>query len=390
MTSYATLINIDVDIAQKLVSLVASQTTEQDRQTFKQECKDMIDGLQTQNLIEKILPFTENVLQTQSGEEIESFVQAILSIVYSLSDEVNYSAVFESIIKAFSESQTFPRFRLKALVSLFNLILPEKSPKSQYEVLIALFSFAKTTGQTGLIVHYHSRIEEWIGAWGLTDLADLRKLYQIVSEILSIGGQTSKALHFLIQFFGTYGSQAFPDDVREVAKTAVLSAIKSPVSSFSDRSALLESFSKQELTGELGKLVELLRIICTGQLDTYTAYETSNGAFLTANEIEPSEILYSMRLLTLCSLGCDNPTMTYAQIAAALHVDEMDVETWVVDAVSQDLLEAHMDQFTSTVAIRRCAYISFGPPHWSSLQEKLRSLRTKIVTLLDAVKKHSA
>lgn len=45
---------------------------------------------------------------------------------------------------------------------------------------------------------------------------------------------------FLIKYLGTHGGEIYPPDVQQLATTAVLSAIKSPVSSFSDRNALLE------------------------------------------------------------------------------------------------------------------------------------------------------
>lgn len=45
---------------------------------------------------------------------------------------------------------------------------------------------------------------------------------------------------FLIKYLGTHSGEVYPTAVQELATTAVLSAIKSPVSAFSDRNALLE------------------------------------------------------------------------------------------------------------------------------------------------------
>ena len=61
-----------------------------------------------------------------------------------------------------------------------------------------------------------------------------------MSEILAIDGQTSLSLIYLIKFFDTYLNQKFPNDIEVVAITAIVSAIKSPVSSFQDRLALLQ------------------------------------------------------------------------------------------------------------------------------------------------------
>ena len=61
-----------------------------------------------------------------------------------------------------------------------------------------------------------------------------------MSELLSNDGQSSVGLVYLIKYFNTYTGQKYPVEVEAVATTAVLSAIKSPVSSFADRSALYE------------------------------------------------------------------------------------------------------------------------------------------------------
>ena len=55
--------------------------------------------------------------------------------------------------------------------------------------------------------------------------------------------------------------------------------------------------------------------------------------------------------MTLCSLGCDKTNLTYSDIASVLLINEDEVETWIVDAVGQNLMEAQIDQITSTVVV---------------------------------------
>lgn len=88
-------------------------------------------------------------------------------------------------------------------------------------------------------------------------------------------------------------------------------------------------------------------------------------------------------------MGCDKTNLTYKEIAHSLEVNEDDVENWIVDAVGQGLMLAQMDQTASTVCISRSAHPSFGPEQWKSLQEKLKCLRSKVTSVLDAVKKHT-
>ena len=60
-----------------------------------------------------------------------------------------------------------------------------------------------------------------------------------------------------------------------------------------------------------------------------------------------------MKLLTLCTLGSKMKFLSYAKIAEELEIKYEDVEEWVVDAISNKLLEASMDQFKSQVQVGR-------------------------------------
>lgn len=131
---------------------------------------------------------------------------------------------------------THSRHRLKALLCLLNIVLEEDI---KYDVLINLIAFALATKSSRLIAHFHTRVDEWVVSWKL-DLPQKRKLYQSVSELLAADNKVSLSLTYLIKFFDTFAGEKYPPEVEEIAVTAVLSAIKSPVSSFTDRSALLE------------------------------------------------------------------------------------------------------------------------------------------------------
>ena len=82
-------------------------------------------------------------------------------------------------------------------------------------------------------------MELWVEAWHLST-PDKRELFWTVSNALSKDGQDSIALNFLVKYLNTFVGEAYPDDVRGIIITAVVSAVKSPVSSFPDRATLFE------------------------------------------------------------------------------------------------------------------------------------------------------
>ena len=68
-----------------------------------------------------------------------------------------------------------------------------------------------------------------------------------------------------------------------------------------------------------------------------------------------------MKLLTLCTLGSKMKFLSYTKIAEELEVDVDDVEMWVVDAISNKLLEASMDQFQSQVQVVSAYLLTYLP-----------------------------
>jgi hypothetical protein len=135
-----------------------------------------------------------------------------------------------------------------------------------------------------------------------------------------------------------------------------------------------------------------LDIICTGKLQNFNDFEGSNAYFLSRYEIDPASIRYNIRLMTLCSLGCEKSNLSYKEIAAALEIayDDEEIENWIVDAVGQGLMQAQIDQLSSIVTITRSAHRSFGMDQWKVLHDKLKLFRQNVSVVLEAVKKHSS
>ena len=386
MSSYTTLVNVDADTPTKLAQFISQLVGGNDGNEFNAACKALITEAKTEDLIAKFLAKKAAIFAMEHDKDIEGCIDAIVSVMFTLRENVDSVPISKQILSVLAEdTSSKTKLRLRVMVSLFNLT---SVGQSKYDILIAIFRYALATGQVSEVSRFHERVGEWLKAWGCKML-ELRALYQVVSEVLAKDGKDSLALQFLIKYFGTFGGEAYPPEVQALATTAVVSAVKSPLSSFADRNALLESFSKQQSTGALGTLVELLRIICTGTMDQYIAFEAANKAVFATHGIVSSEVEHSIRLLTLCSLGARQSTLTYEVIATALKVDVNDVEMWVVEAISLGLLEASMDQFGAVVTVNRYAHRSFGPEQWKSLQARLQTLRATVVSVLESSKKYT-
>ena len=68
--------------------------------------------------------------------------------------------------------------------------------------------------------------------------------------------------------------------------------------------------------------------------------------------LQPETINHSMHLLAICSLAVQNSVLSFGEISKLLNVTNDDVELWVVEAISFGLMDASIDQATSTVTVR--------------------------------------
>jgi translation initiation factor 3 subunit M len=386
MASYTTLVNVDADSAIKLSSLISQILPTEDVETFMNECQNLIDSQKTQAFIEKILTKKDFILSEDNNNDIEGTFQAIVSIMFTLGEGVNTDEIIKQMIDVLTSNSSVNTqvARLRSLVSIFNLI---SSSQSKYDVFTGIIKYSIATKQTNAISHYHSRVQDWIESWDLTT-NDKRSLFLNVAEMLAQDEQLSHALNYRIRYLETFSGESFGNDALPIAIDTVVRAIKSPIAVFGDRNAILECISARQTTGTFGSLVELLRIICTGTLESYDKYALTNSTLLKQHGIDPSEVSNSMRLLTLCSLAAENSSLTYELIAQTLKVDIEEVEVWIIESISQGLLDANMDQSKAVLTVSRCVYRSFGLNQWIGIQSQLQSLRKNFGSILETVKKH--
>lgn len=385
MSAYTTLVNVDTDTSSKLIQFIGASFKKNDAGTaFTSQCGELIESSNFEALIEKIIEQKEIILTMDDERDAESCYRAIAIMLTTAETEQSIENALKLVIESISlSSDARIKLKLRILISLFNLM---RTDLSKFIVLRGIFSFASKTNYVHAVSKFHNRIVPWVQEWNLT-VEQRRELFKLTSDVLQKDGQESSALHFLVKYLTTF--EEYPSDVLASVTNAVINAIKSPIASFTDRIALYEILSKNELKNDdLSNLVELLRILCSDTLGTYVSYSSKNSDLLSKYGISATDTLRVMRLLSLCSLCSTEPQISYDSIAKELDVSVDDVELWVVEGISQGLLEASMDQFNASVTISRCSHRSFGLSQWTSVQERLREWKKSVTHVLDTMKRH--
>jgi hypothetical protein len=200
---------------------------------------------------------------------------------------------------------------------------------------------------------------------------------------------SSQSLTTMIKFFNTFkGTASYPKDVEELICTSLIDAIKSPISSFGDRVSLLESLNTKVFAEPLSSLATLLRIVCDGSLDDFNAFCKGNDAVFAKHGLSKETLEHSMRLLALCSLAASSPdkVVSFDAVKKVLScADDAEVESWVIEAISENLLTASIDQVNGNINITHFARRSFGANDWKALQQQLQVLRKNVAICVESI-----
>ena len=113
-----------------------------------------------------------------------------------------------------------------------------------------------------------------------------------------------------------------------------------------------QSLNAQALTSDpLLSLMTLLRIICDGSISEFSTFKNTKGAVMKQHNLNVDSIEHSLRLLALCSLAArsSEKVLSFAAIKEVLGcVDDEEAEVWVIEAISENLLSASIDQLSGT------------------------------------------
>ena len=90
--------------------------------------------------------------------------------------------------------------------------------------------------------------------------------------------------------------------------------------------------------------------------------------------------------LALCALASEKDSLSYAEVAAGLDVEVGAVEEWIVQAISEDLLEARLDQLEQVVVVQSVSFRTFGDDQWKVLQQRLKEWKDNVKAVVDTLR----
>lgn len=123
--------------------------------------------------------------------------------------------------------------------------------------------------------------------------------------------------------------------------------------------------------------------VSAGALQDFVRFEKEHPEVLSNRGLSRDACVAKMRLMSLAALGAESQTgsVSYAQVQEALQVGPEEVESWVVQAIGANLVEAKMDQLRQTVVITRSLHRVFSRQQWTELATKLGAWRDALASV---------
>ncbi|GAM16831.1 hypothetical protein SAMD00019534_000060 [Acytostelium subglobosum LB1] len=332
--------------------------------------------------LSRLISSESEFLLKESDKDIESFFNVILTALHKLeSDAINIIA--QKIRDCLSASPNEKsNLKIKLLTNLFNSFSPKSSQR--YEIFFVLFKLASDSGNLEFVKQQTTNLDTWLDDWSATT-AHRRKIYKLISTIFKEkNGMLSH--RYLVKYLNTFNkedsAEAQEDSVRACIESISLQELYQ-----SDYLLDLEAirFLETSANPKHNLTYELMKIFATEQLGSFVQFQTRNPNFLTDIGLKPDECMQKIRLLSIATLTSEDATVPYSAIAKSLAIDENDVETWVIDAIANELIDAKLDQLNRLVHVNSSTQRVFNKAQWTQLGLRVDAWRTNIKNLLQVI-----
>ncbi|GMF12473.1 unnamed protein product [Phytophthora lilii] len=321
-----------------------------------------------------VRPKLPQLLALPAATDVEGAFALLWDVALALPEPAAGARELLQLVK--DQQDASPVLRLRVAAALFNKA--RALPAVQLQALLDVLALAASSGNAALVAPYLSQVDTLLDA----PVEGRRQLLLAAAAVLEQGDDQLKLLQTLDKYLATFEAG---QSAKEQAQQAAKIVLQNPVAAFLARVDLAARPVVQTAL-EGSKLGELLDIVSTKTLKEFAAFQKNAGGVFTENGLVKAELADTMRLFTLCTLPTGFKEIPYAQVAAELHVDEQDVEKWVVRAITLGLVSAKINQLARTVTISRSLQRRFGAEQWQEMDAKLQLYKKNVGGLLDIIR----
>jgi translation initiation factor 3 subunit M len=315
-----------------------------------------------------------------SEKEVEGFFNLLFAHLFNLFpiDSEDIRVHVNTLLKVISSSNgQFPtQYRL--LSFLFNAT-PRNSVLrlTIYETLIR---HAASHDKVELLQITPESIERWTSEWDISPEQKF-EFTRLLVEVFEKAGQLTTSYQYLLISLRHLPPSS--PHAESSAIQAISTSLKLP--SVFDFDVLFKIDAIIKLQGH--ELFSLLRVFLSGGLEDYKKWESEHPASIEKYGLDKTQLERKIRLLTLASLGFQNigKDVPYTTLASALHVDQSEVERWVIDVIRAGLVSGKLSQSSKVFHITRSTSRVFERDQWAGLEKRLVAWQSGLAAVLSVV-----
>ena len=106
----------------------------------------------------------------------------------------------------------------------------------------------------------------------------------------------------------------------------------------------------QDLKKSSKELLEFMDLFLKADVATFKKSLSKMKKLMEAHRIEQEQAILKKQYIDLCSI--QGSEMSFKELAKLLDIKEDDIEEWVIEAISNDIIDAKIDQVKELVMIK--------------------------------------
>lgn len=342
-------------------------------------------------LVELIIDNADEVLKEEFATDVEGMFNVLLGVISLLPENRRTHWTNKLLASMIGEQESAAKLRLRIITSVVN---QAPTPSSRIDAAKYLIKYASSTHQLKLIQNMLNNVEKVMGLTHVS-VAEKRDLYAVIANVYdNEKSQQHDAIKFLEKYLTCFDSKASPAELAQsvdLASKSVVLCIKEAVYCFKNGIDVSQYTAVSQLAknAEHKDLHALLMVMNSKTVAEYVSFAKSNNALFAKYGLKEDDCLYNVRVLTLSSFtvsSTENGEVTYDQVEKSLGIKSEEVEEWVVEAISNGLINAKLDQLRNTVVVTSQINQRSGEAEdWKSLAEKLSLWKNNIGGLLETI-----
>jgi len=366
-------------------------------ETFTEESTKLVQSGQIIELLLKLVDESSLLFSDASDKEVDGFFFVIASNGKKLGGDSLGRLVTRIIERVTSNPEDKAQLRIRVLNNLYNVV--GSNGQIRYQIYQDLVKFAIASRNSELILNQlkESNLDAKMAEWSLNPKQKRELLKQI--RDLFANSKSTRSFKWNIKYLTSLEMDGSDEEKRaslDEAVKIIVEAIRStefiPFDSIL-RTPIVSKLDSESASTQQRSAFQLLRIFANENHDSYQKFIRSSSFDVSSIGLNSEDTLRKIRLLSLATLGNSalNSTGTtgseipYSLIAKTLEVDESEVESWVISAISEELLVAKMDQLRRVVIVSRALQRVFSDSQWKQIGDSIQTWRKNVKVMLNTL-----